>query len=332
MGGLIVATKNSNRLSLHRGSLLNSDAYIWPNMNPGGVQEDGRWGTHGTHSPDGPVWSVLGNLPLSHHINRPISQVPGEIRGFLDRAAYMLSIAESSLQDVSLEDTDKPGFKRFIKRVPLGVVLVIAPWKWVFVIYMLEILTCTQLSIFGFCQLCPSSLDCGQFCDSQTFTPNPACWRKICEHADQSGSTSRSSECTITLRSHKMSILQNIAIQTIHLTPTQTQFAASHPLVSFVSFTGSVLGGRGIERAVVNGNNALQVDAEIVGLKGVGLEVCLYLLPWTPSIACLLYLLWWSILVTYGWHLYPLSWIFVFSIKGAFLTGVCTSSLSYLYW
>lgn len=53
----------------------------------------------------------------------------GEVRGFLDRARYMISIAESSLADVSLKDTDKPGFKRYIKRTPLGVVLVIAPWK-----------------------------------------------------------------------------------------------------------------------------------------------------------------------------------------------------------
>jgi acyl-CoA reductase-like NAD-dependent aldehyde dehydrogenase len=43
----------------------------------------------------------------------------------------MVSIADSSLADVSLEDTDKPGFRRFIKRTPLGVVLVIAPWKFV---------------------------------------------------------------------------------------------------------------------------------------------------------------------------------------------------------
>lgn len=61
----------------------------------------------------------------------PVSQTQGEIRGFLDRADYMLSIAESSLADVSLTDTDKPGFKRYIKRTPLGVVLVIAPWKYV---------------------------------------------------------------------------------------------------------------------------------------------------------------------------------------------------------
>jgi acyl-CoA reductase-like NAD-dependent aldehyde dehydrogenase len=43
----------------------------------------------------------------------------------------MLNIATSSLADVTLEDTDKPGFRRYIKRTPLGVVLVIAPWKLV---------------------------------------------------------------------------------------------------------------------------------------------------------------------------------------------------------
>jgi hypothetical protein len=60
---------------------------------------------------------------------RPVSQNAGEIRGTLERAKYMLSIAESSLADVGLQDTDKPGFRRFIRRTPLGVVLVIAPWK-----------------------------------------------------------------------------------------------------------------------------------------------------------------------------------------------------------
>lgn len=70
-------------------------------------------------------------MELTLQMGRPVSQVPGEVRGFIDRAEYMLSIATSSLADVSLADTDKPGFRRYIKRVPLGVVLVIAPWKYV---------------------------------------------------------------------------------------------------------------------------------------------------------------------------------------------------------
>jgi len=47
----------------------------------------------------------------------------------LSRADHMLDIAPAALADIDLKDTDKPGFRRFIKREPLGVVLVIAPWK-----------------------------------------------------------------------------------------------------------------------------------------------------------------------------------------------------------
>ncbi|KAH8997579.1 succinate semialdehyde dehydrogenase [Lactarius akahatsu] len=69
-------------------------------------------------------------LELTLQMGRPVSQIAGEIRGTLERAKYMLSIAESSLADVGLQDTDKPGFRRFIRRTPLGVVLVIAPWNF----------------------------------------------------------------------------------------------------------------------------------------------------------------------------------------------------------
>jgi hypothetical protein len=54
----------------------------------------------------------------------------GEVRGFLSRAEHMLAIAEGALADVALPD-DTPGLRRFIRREPLGVVLVIAPWKCV---------------------------------------------------------------------------------------------------------------------------------------------------------------------------------------------------------
>ncbi|KAG6836066.1 hypothetical protein C0991_003527 [Blastosporella zonata] len=64
-------------------------------------------------------------------MGRPVSQGAGEVRGFVERAEYILSIAEKALEDVGLEDTDKPGFRQYIKRVPVGVILVIAPWKYV---------------------------------------------------------------------------------------------------------------------------------------------------------------------------------------------------------
>lgn len=71
-------------------------------------------------------WAGLKAHPA---ISSPIAQNAGEIRGTVERSQYLLSIAAQALEDVTLKDTDKPGFCRFIRRNPLGVVFVIAPWK-----------------------------------------------------------------------------------------------------------------------------------------------------------------------------------------------------------
>jgi acyl-CoA reductase-like NAD-dependent aldehyde dehydrogenase len=66
---------------------------------------------------------------ITRQMGRPIAQSPGEIRrGFHERALYMCDIAEDALSDLSLPHRDN--FKRFIRREPLGVVLVIAPWNY----------------------------------------------------------------------------------------------------------------------------------------------------------------------------------------------------------
>jgi acyl-CoA reductase-like NAD-dependent aldehyde dehydrogenase len=65
---------------------------------------------------------------LTRQIGRPISQTPGEVRGLVERATYMADIAEATLADVNVGE--KPGFTRFIRREPLGVVLVLAPWNY----------------------------------------------------------------------------------------------------------------------------------------------------------------------------------------------------------
>ncbi|MDJ0786327.1 MAG: aldehyde dehydrogenase family protein [Myxococcota bacterium] len=65
---------------------------------------------------------------ISLQMGRPVRDAPGEVRGFEERARHMLSIAEASLADVVPEP--RPGFRRFIRRDPLGVVLTIAPWNY----------------------------------------------------------------------------------------------------------------------------------------------------------------------------------------------------------
>ena len=65
---------------------------------------------------------------LTRQIGRPIRHSPGEVRGLSERASFMTDIAPSALAD--LEVGVKPGFTRFIRREPLGVVLVLAPWNY----------------------------------------------------------------------------------------------------------------------------------------------------------------------------------------------------------
>jgi acyl-CoA reductase-like NAD-dependent aldehyde dehydrogenase len=66
---------------------------------------------------------------ITRQAGRPIAYSPSEIRrGFHERASYMAGLAESALADIAIEP--KEGFIRFIRREPLGVVLVIAPWNY----------------------------------------------------------------------------------------------------------------------------------------------------------------------------------------------------------
>jgi acyl-CoA reductase-like NAD-dependent aldehyde dehydrogenase len=62
---------------------------------------------------------------LTEQMGRPIAQSPNEIRrGFKERAEHMTAIAPDALADVRIDD------RRFIRREPLGTVLVLAPWNY----------------------------------------------------------------------------------------------------------------------------------------------------------------------------------------------------------
>ncbi len=65
---------------------------------------------------------------LAWQMGRPVRYGAGELRGFTERASHMIAIAPESLADVQV--AEKEGFDRFIARVPLGIVLVVAPWNY----------------------------------------------------------------------------------------------------------------------------------------------------------------------------------------------------------
>jgi acyl-CoA reductase-like NAD-dependent aldehyde dehydrogenase len=64
---------------------------------------------------------------LAWQMGRPV-RYGGEKRGVEERSRHMIAIAEESLAPSMRPD--KPGFRRFISREPLGTVMVIAPWNY----------------------------------------------------------------------------------------------------------------------------------------------------------------------------------------------------------
>ena len=67
---------------------------------------------------------------LCKQIGRLIIQCPGEMRGFEERANYMIDNADRALEDlVSRKDSE---FDNYIKKEPLGTIFVIAPWNYPF--------------------------------------------------------------------------------------------------------------------------------------------------------------------------------------------------------
>ncbi|SEO17947.1 Acyl-CoA reductase [Pseudorhodobacter antarcticus] len=80
---------------------------------------------------------------LAHQMGRPV-RYGGEFGGFNERATYMAKIAEDALAPIVVEDSDK--FRRVIKRVPHGLVLVVAPWNYP---YMTAINTVAPALIAG---------------------------------------------------------------------------------------------------------------------------------------------------------------------------------------
>lgn len=65
---------------------------------------------------------------ISLQMGRPVKYAGGELNGFEERARSMIGIAADALADVVPDP--KPGFKRYVRREPVGIVLTVAPWNY----------------------------------------------------------------------------------------------------------------------------------------------------------------------------------------------------------
>jgi acyl-CoA reductase-like NAD-dependent aldehyde dehydrogenase len=149
---------------------------------------------------------------LAWQMGRPV-RYGGEKRGVEERVRYMLSIAEEALRPVVPAET--AGFRRYIKREPLGLVLVIAPWNYPY-------LTAVN-SIFP-------ALAAGN--------------AVILKHAAQTLLAGDRLQAGFDKAGLPRGLFQNLV-----LSHAQSERLISSGMVDHIAFTGSVAGGKAVERA-----------------------------------------------------------------------------------
>ena len=150
---------------------------------------------------------------LTWQMGRPIRHSPGEVNGFEERARYMIDIAESALSDIQIEP--KAGFTRFIRREPVGVVLVLAPWNYP---YLTAVNSIVPALMAGNAVILKHSAN------------TPLCAERLADAAETAD-------------------LPPGVFQYLHTTHDGIASMIGDPRVDFVAFTGSVAGGHAVQRA-----------------------------------------------------------------------------------
>jgi acyl-CoA reductase-like NAD-dependent aldehyde dehydrogenase len=150
---------------------------------------------------------------LSWQMGRPIRYAPNEVRGTLERARHMISIATEALADI--DAGPKPDFQRFVRREPLGVVLTIAAWNYPYLIAVNSVIP---------------ALLAGNTVVLKHSAQTPLCAERFAACARDAG-------------------LPAGVLQVLHMSHEDTDRAIRDPRVDFVAFTGSVAGGHAVQRA-----------------------------------------------------------------------------------
>ena len=166
---------------------------------------------------------------LAWQMGRPIRYGPGEVRGFEERARYMIAVAPEMLADIDVGP--KEGFKRFIRREPLGVVLNLPAWNFP---YMTALNAVLPAILAGNTVVMKHS--------SQTAL--------VAEHF---------ADC------FEKANLPKDVFQVLHMSHEATERAIRSGLVDQVGFTGSTAGGRAIMAAVAGAPNFPHTCLELGG-------------------------------------------------------------------
>lgn len=150
---------------------------------------------------------------ITWQMGRPTRYTPFEVLRFEERARHMISIAEHALSEVQVEP--KTGFTRFIRREPLGVVLVLAPWNYPYLTAVNSIVP---------------ALMAGNTVILKHSQQTPLCAERMVEASVEAG-------------------FPEGVFQFLHATHEDVARMIGDDRVDFVAFTGSVAGGHAVQRA-----------------------------------------------------------------------------------
>jgi len=150
---------------------------------------------------------------ITWQMGRPIAYTASEVAGFEERARYMIEASDNGLEQITVPQ--KEGFTRYIKREPLGVVFVIAPWNYPY-------LTAVNAIV--------PALLAGNAVVVKHSAQTPLCAERMVE-------------------AFQKTELPDGVFQYLHLSHDSTARVIQSPEVNFVAFTGSVAGGEMVEQS-----------------------------------------------------------------------------------
>lgn len=150
---------------------------------------------------------------LAWQMGRPVSQGGGEIGGLTERALHMIDIAPAALADH--QPSPKDGFTRFVRREPVGVVAIIAPWNYPYLTAVNGVVP---------------ALMAGNAVVLKHSHQTPLCAERFAAAFESAG-------------------LPAGVFQALHLTHDASEKLIADPRIGFVNFTGSVAGGHAVQRA-----------------------------------------------------------------------------------
>ena len=152
---------------------------------------------------------------ITWQMGRPIRYSGFEIaKGFKERAEYMMDISQKTLADIQVEKV--AGFQRFIRREPMGTVLVLAPWNYPY-------LTSVN-AIFP-------ALLAGNTVVLKHSEQTPLCAERYAAAFESAG-------------------MPDGIFQYLHVSHEQVAKVIGDDRVNYVAFTGSVAGGRAVQKAI----------------------------------------------------------------------------------